>query len=143
MLCPYCFHPETKVLESRLVEEAVRRRRECLSCSIRFSTYEKPVFQLTVIKKDGREEPFQSAKLYNSLLKACSKTGPELIGQLAKKIESKLLSKKTNRLKTTFIGRVVLQELKKFDKIAYLRFATVHKKIHDQSSLEKELKILR
>ena|SRR3989338_7091881 len=143
MFCPYCFHQETKVLESRLINDSVRRRRECLSCQVRFTTYEKPVFQLAVIKKDGREEPFQIAKIHNSLLKACSKAEPEMISQLTKKIECKLLSKKTNRIKTTLIGKVVLQELRKLDKIAYLRFATVHKRIHDQQSLEKELEILR
>lgn len=143
MFCPYCSHQETKVLESRLINEAVRRRRECLSCNVRFTTYEKPVFNLTVIKKDGREEPFQSAKIKNSLLKACSKTEPEIIEQLAKKVERKVLSAKASRIKTTLIGKIVLQELKQFDKIAYIRFATVHKKINNPKSLEKELKIIQ
>ena len=142
MFCPYCAHEDTKVLESRLKDDSVRRRRECLSCSVRFTTYEKPVFQLSVIKKDGREEPFQTIKIQNSLQRACSKTEPEIIDQLTKRIERKVLSKKTNQLKTSQIGKLVLQELKKFDKIAYLRFATVHKDIDDPKLLEKELRIL-
>tara|TARA_Y100000310_G_scaffold200109_1_gene200111 strand:+ start:355 stop:798 length:444 start_codon:yes stop_codon:yes gene_type:complete len=142
MNCPYCSNEETKVLESRLKEAAVRRRRECLSCTTRFTTYEKPVFQLSVVKKDGREEPFQVSKIEDSLQKACSKTEPELIVQLTRRIERKVLSKKTNQIKTNQIGKLVLQELKKFDKIAYLRFATVHKQIDDPKLLEKELRMI-
>ncbi len=142
MYCPYCSHQETKVLESRLINEAVRRRRECLSCNIRFTTYETPVFQLSVIKRDGREESFQINKIQQSLEKACSKTEPELIPELTKRIEQKILSKKTNQVKTSLIGKLVLQELKAVDKIAYLRYATVHKKIEDPKLLEKELKII-
>ncbi len=143
MYCPYCSNEDTKVIESRLKAETVRRRRECLSCATRFTTYEKPIFQLSVIKKDGREEPFQISKVEDSLQKACSKTEPELITQLTKRVERRILTKKTNQIKTNQIGRLVLQELKKFDKIAYLRFATVHKQIDDPKSLEKELKLIR
>ena len=143
MYCPYCSHEDTKVLESRLKNEAVRRRRECLGCTARFTTYEKPVFQLSVIKKDNREEPFQIQKIQESLQKACSKIEPEIIQQITNRIERKILSKKTNQIKTSQLGKLVLQELKKFDKIAYLRFATVHKQINDPKLLEKELKIIR
>ncbi len=142
MDCPYCSNEDTKVLESRLKDDSVRRRRECLSCSVRFTTYEKPVFQLSVIKKDGREEPFQINKIEDSLQKACSKIEPELINQLTKRIERKVLSIRTNQIKTNQIGKLVLQELKKFDKIAYLRFATVHKQIEDPKLLEKELMLI-
>jgi len=142
MYCPYCSYQDTKVLESRLINEAVRRRRECLGCNVRFTTYETPVFQLSVIKRDGREEPFQINKVQQSLQKACSKAEPELITALAKRIERKILSKKTNQVKTSLIGRLVLQELKAVDKIAWLRYATVHKKIADPKLLEKELKII-
>ena len=142
MYCPYCSHQDTKVLESRLINEAVRRRRECLGCNVRFTTYETPVFQLSVIKRDRREEPFQINKIQQSLEKACSKAEPELITELTKRIEQKILSKKTNQVKTSLIGKLVLQELKAVDKIACLRYATVHKKIADPKLLEKELKII-
>ncbi|MBU0459710.1 MAG: transcriptional regulator NrdR [Nanoarchaeota archaeon] len=142
MFCPYC-SKETKVLESRLKDSSVRRRRECLSCSVRFTTHEKPVFQLSVIKKDQREEPFQIQKIQDSLQKACSKTEAEIIHQITQRIERKVIQKKTNQLTTNQIGKLVLQELKKFDKIAYLRYATVHKDIDDPKLLEKELKRIK
>jgi len=141
MLCPYCAK-ETKVLESRLIDDAVRRRRECLDCSNRFTTYEQAVFQLTVKKKDNREQPFDANKITESLKKACRKSDVTAILDLSKKIEAALLSKKKTILTTKEIGREVLKELKRFDKMAYVRYASIHKGIDDPKLLEKELSML-
>ena len=139
MYCPFCSYAETKVLESRLVDNSLRRRRECLKCQNRFTTYEKASFNFTVLKKDRHEEPFNLEKIKNGLRKACSKRQEEEIGQLAKKIEQKILAKKINCIKTSEIGKLVLKELKNFDQMAYLRFASVHKSIDDPQLLRKDL----
>jgi len=139
MLCPFCSHEETKVLESRIQDRSVRRRRECLSCAIRFTTHETFEFQLTVIKKDGREEPFNLSKLKSSIEKACNKINEEQLLSLTRSVEQKILSKKSSTIKTTEIGKLVLQELKKFDKIAYLRYTSVYKSIEDPVLLKKEV----
>lgn len=141
MLCPYC-NNDTKVLESRLTDDAMRRRRECFTCANRFTTYEKAVFNLTVVKKDGRVQPFDIQKVSCSIQRALGKVNEETIKIVTRKVEQKVLRKKVNSIKTTSIGRLVLQELKKTDKIAYLRFATVHKSIEDPKMLEKELQII-
>lgn len=142
MHCQLCSHEDTKVLESRLLDNSVRRRRECLKCRHRFTTYEKAVLSLSVLKKDGSLEPFELPKIVLSIQKACSKTNQETIQALSRKAEQKILQKKINPLKSTEIGRIVLQELKKFDKMAYLRFASVHNRIDDPKKLEKELSLL-
>ncbi len=142
MYCPFCSHEGTRVLESRLIENQVRRRRECGECSNRFTTYEKAVFHLIVLKKDGQEEPFNSDKIRSSIAKALAKEEDESIIHLAKRIEQQVLAKKERPLKTTTIGKIVLKELKKVDKIAYLRFASIHKKIDDPKQLEQELELI-
>ncbi len=142
MHCPYCSHEETKVLESRISEDALRRRRECLKCENRFTTYEKAVFQFSVIKKDGREQPFNTEKIKNSVMKAIGKVDDGPILALTKKIEQKILARKKNPIKTTEIGKVVLQELKRLDKMAYVRFATIHKSIENPQMLRKELQLM-
>lgn len=142
MHCPYCSHDDTKVLESRISEDALRRRRECLKCENRFTTYEKAVFQFTVLKKDGREQPFNTEKIKNSVMKAIGKAEEEPLLALTKKIEQKILSRKKNPIKTTEIGKIVLQELKKYDSMAYVRFATIHKAIEDPQMLRKELQLM-
>ncbi|MBI2668627.1 transcriptional repressor NrdR [Candidatus Woesearchaeota archaeon] len=142
MYCPFCSYADTRVLESRLTENSLRRRRECPECSNRFTTYETAVFHLTVTKKDGREEDFDIQKIYHSIAKACSKTDPATLMQLTKKIEQKILNKKNHPVKTTDIGRIVLSELKKHDKMAYLRYASVYKSIEDPLLLKKELKAI-
>ena len=142
MYCPFCTHNETKVLESRILESSLRRRRECLKCSNRFTTYEKAVFNRTVVKKDGREEPFNVQKLSTSIEKACGKVDSERTKLLAGRVEQKILKRKTNPIKTKEIGKYVLAELKRFDKIAYLRFTSIHKEIADPKMLEKEIKMI-
>ena len=142
MHCQFCTHRETKVLESRVLDDSIRRRRECLKCTNRFTTYEKAIFKLTVLKKDGREEPFNIQKLTASIQKACGKTDAETIRLIAKRAEQKILKKKNKPIKTTDIGRYVLTELKRFDKIAYLRFTSIYKEIEDPKVFEKELKLI-
>tara|TARA_Y100000310_G_scaffold35122_1_gene33233 strand:- start:312 stop:743 length:432 start_codon:yes stop_codon:yes gene_type:complete len=142
MYCPFCTNEDTKVLESRILEDSLRRRRECLKCSNRFTTYERAIFNLTVLKKDGKEEPFNVQKLTQSIQKACGKTEEETIKLLAKRVEKKILRRKSKPIKTTDIGRYVLSELRRFDKIAYLRFTSIHKEIEDPKVLEKELKLI-
>ena len=142
MNCPFCAHPGTSVLESRVVDDSMRRRRECEKCENRFTTYEKAVFHFSVIKKDDREEPFAIEKIQNSILKARGKEDDDLAPTLAKKIERKILLKKVNPVKTTEIGKLVLQELKRVDKMAYVRFASIHKAIDDPKMLKKELQLI-
>lgn len=139
LYCPFCLQANTKVLESRAIQESLRRRRECLNCSSRFTTYEKAVFQLKVLKRDGREQEFDLAKIQRGIEKACNKIDPATLSNLSQKIEQKILNKKTNPVKSTEIGNIVLQELKKFDQMAYLRFASVYKSIDDPKLLKKEL----
>jgi transcriptional repressor NrdR len=123
-----------------MLDESMRRRRECLKCENRFTTYEKIVLSLNVIKKDGRQQEFEINKITRSLEKACSKAADEKeLQELSKKIEQKILSKKMNPIKTAEIGKIVLQELKKVDKMAYLRYASVYKNIEDVKMLEKEI----
>jgi transcriptional repressor NrdR len=142
MFCPFCSNQETKVLESRISDDSLRRRRECLSCNNRFTTYEKAAFQLTVTKKNNKEEPFQLQKVVESIKRACNKIEPETVLALSKKVEQKIIKKKLSSIKTTDIGKIVLTELKKFDKIAYLRFASIHKGIEDPKLLEKEINLI-
>ncbi|MBI2572704.1 transcriptional repressor NrdR [Candidatus Woesearchaeota archaeon] len=139
MYCPFCSHEETKVLESRIVEGAMRRRRECLKCLSRFTTYERALFNFAVLKRDGRSEPFDVAKLTSSIQRACAKSEPEVVSHLTQTVYRKILNKRTNPIKSTLIGSLVLAELKKQDKMAYVRFATIHKKIEDPKLLEREL----
>jgi transcriptional repressor NrdR len=142
MYCPFCINEETKVLESRILEDSLRRRRECLKCTNRFTTYEKAVFNLTVIKKGGKEEPFNVQKLILSIQKACGKAEEDSIKLLAKRVEKKILKRKTNPIRTTDIGKYVLTELKRFDKISYLRFASIYKEMEDPKLLEKEIRLI-
>ena len=139
MYCPFCSKTNTKVLESRLLNESIRRRRECLNCTNRFTTYEKAKIHFKVIKRDGKEQEFNLNKIEESVSKACGKTPDEILINLTKKIEMKIINKKMNPLRTSEIGKTVLQELKRYDKIAYLRFASVHKEIDDPEILKKEI----
>lgn len=141
MNCPFCAE-ETKVLESRQVENSIRRRRECLECAQRFTTYEEAFFQLTVMKKDGRVRPFDPEKITQSLFKACNKTDSEVIREAGRKIERKLLAKHKAQISSKEIGKFALQELKKIDQMAYVRFATIHKGIDSTQALKKEVRLL-
>lgn len=147
MKCPYCSHPESKVIDSRPTEEglAIRRRRECLSCLKRFTTYEKiESIPIMVIKKDKTREPFDRDKLMNGLLRACSKR-PVPINQLEKiveEIESDIFSLEEREVTSKQIGEAVMSRLKNLDEVAYVRFASVYRQFKDINTFLTELKSL-
>lgn len=145
MICPYCSHPETKVLDSRESENSVRRRRECEKCNKRFTTYEKVEFDLTIIKKDNRREPFSREKLKNSMLKATGKRPipSEKIDKIVDEIEQELRNLKSYEIPSRKIGDRVMLKLKSLDKVAYIRFASVYKEFKDIDDLAEELKKVR
>ncbi|MBT3262434.1 transcriptional repressor NrdR [Candidatus Woesearchaeota archaeon] len=147
MLCPYCQNQDTKVIDSRETEneEATRRRRECLLCKKRFTTYERVETDLRVIKKDGTVTNYQREKLKSGILRACEKrpVKTETIHNTVNKIEAELRSKQKTDIPSKLIGELAMKELKKLDKIAYIRFASVYKDFEDIGSFEDELKKLK
>lgn len=143
MLCPYCAFDESNVLESRdaLEGRATRRRRECLKCKKRFTTYEKvEEIELKVIKKDGRVEDYSREKLDRCFEKACWKLGTEERGEIIDEIERKLLNYKSVEIPSREIGRIVMEKLKDIDPVAYIRFATIYQEIKDVSEFQKLIK---
>jgi len=143
MRCVFC-GKGTKVIDKRNNEETIRRRRECLSCKKRFTTYERPEVSITVIKKDGRREPFSREKILSGIMKACEKrpVSREMIDELVDKIESEI-RRSGDEIETKKIGDIVMRKLKILDKVAYIRFASVYRSFDDLSSFEKELKELK
>lgn len=147
MKCPYCEHSESKVLDSRVSKEmdAIRRRRECLRCGKRFNTAERIEEGLPfVVKKDGRRELFDRGKILNGLKKACEKR-PISINNLEKivsRIEYSLLERGDREIKGAEIGEVVMEELRKLDEVAYVRFASVYRQFRDINEFMEELKDL-
>ncbi|MEM3405859.1 MAG: transcriptional regulator NrdR [Candidatus Pacearchaeota archaeon] len=141
MKCIYCGHKETKVTNKRDINDFVRRRRECLRCKKRFTTYEKAEIDLIVIKKDGRREKFNREKLRNGILKACEKRpiAIEKIDKVIAEIEEEL-RKRGKEIKTKIIGEIVMKKLKKLDKIAYIRFASVYREFKDISDFKNVMK---
>jgi len=143
MRCAFCGNSETKVIDKRDSENITRRRRECLKCKKRFTTYERAEdLSLIVIKKDNRREQFDKEKLRKGLLKACEKRpiSVEKIDKIVEKIESSLRKLKTKEIKSSIIGEKVIKELKKLDKVAYIRFASVYKEFEDVNDFKKEIK---
>ncbi len=149
MRCPSCSHPDTKVVDSRDLEEeiSIRRRRECIKCGYRFTTFERvEMANLVVIKKDKRREPYLREKMEKGILRAAEKRPitSETINELITHIESELRGMSTNELTSKQIGAIVMKHLKKIDKVAYIRYASVYKEFEDLDSLEEELhKLLR
>ncbi len=146
MKCPYCHHEETKVIDKRETEEslATRRRRECLSCEKRFTTYERIETDLIVIKKDNRREKFSREKIKSGILKAIEKRpiSIEQVDQIIDNIEATLKSKNSSEISSSLIGELVMKKLKLLDKVAYIRFASVYREFEDPSSFLEEIKIL-
>ncbi|NET53798.1 MAG: transcriptional regulator NrdR [Merismopedia sp. SIO2A8] len=133
MRCPYCQHTESRVLESRSTEggQSVRRRRECLSCGHRFTTYERIEFvPVTVIKRDGRRESFNRSKLLRGMVRACEKTGitQRRLEVIVDEIEIQLQQKFGREVSSSEIGELVLQYLREESEVAYVRFASVYRK---------------
>ncbi len=140
MLCPYCGFDESNVLESRDAQEgrATRRRRECIRCQKRFTTYEKVGnIELKVIKKDGRVEDYQRQKLERCFEKACWKMSEEERTKLIDEIEMKLLNWPSVEIPSTEIGKMVMERLKGIDPVAYIRFATIYLNITSVDGFEK------
>jgi transcriptional repressor NrdR len=146
MLCPYCNNQETKVLDKRDNESVTRRRRECLKCSKRFTTYEKIELGLFVIKKDGQKEKFNRDKITKGITLCIEKRNltPEEIEDLIGKIEARVYrSAKDKDIATSKIGEIVMAELKKVDKVSYMRFAAVYKNLDSLEEFENEIKELK
>lgn len=146
MQCPFCQFLETKVLDSRDMETFTRRRRECLKCEKRFTTYERmEVATLTIIKKDGRRESFDREKILKGILIACQKRPIERakIDALVEDIEQELRKKDLSEIPSSMIGELIMKKLKDLDKIAYIRFASVYREFQDIVSFEQELKKLK
>lgn len=146
MKCPFCQSILSKVVDKRAVsgKGEIRRRRECLKCKKRFTTYESlAILELFVIKKDGRHECYNQEKLKNGILKALEKR-PEIdkASEVVDKIESKLRRKGLREIPTATLGKWVLAELKRVDGVAYMRFASVYRTFQNPQDFEKELKAL-
>ncbi len=147
MKCPFCGHQEDKVVDSRASAEglAIRRRRECLSCRKRFTTYEHVEEQrLMVIKKDGRREPFDRKKLLNGLVKACEKRpiSMDRLEQVVEEIEQDLSRNFEREVPSQEIGERVMKRLHALDPVAYVRFASVYREFKDAEQFMRELKDL-
>lgn len=149
MKCPFCGHSETKVLDSRPTEDntSIRRRRECISCLKRFTTYEKvediPVY---VVKKDGTREPFNKRKILSGILKSCEKRPVSIaeIEGIADDIEKQVYNTMKQEVPSQFIGELIMNRLKKLDDVAYVRFASVYRQFKDINTFMDELqKILK
>ena len=136
MKCPFCSHAETQVVETRVSEDGdfIRRRRQCGACEKRFTTYERPdVNYPTVVKKDGRRIEFERGKLLASMNLALRKrpVSTEQIDSAIERIEEKLLTLGVREIPSNRIGELVMRELKKLDKVAYVRFASVYRSFED------------
>jgi transcriptional repressor NrdR len=147
MKCPKCDADQDKVIDSRPWKDGavVRRRRECLSCNYRFTTYEEIEREdLRVIKRDGRYEPFDRRKIVMGLIKACEKrpVSPELIDKTADKLVEDLEQKYGREIPTTAIGEKIMDALKKLDEVAYVRFASVYRQFRDARDFVSEVKSL-
>jgi transcriptional repressor NrdR len=147
MRCPFCGHDETKVVDSRTSEsqDAIRRRRECLKCTERFTTYERrEEMPLMVIKKDGQVEPFDRSKLLRGLMVACAKrsVSVERIEALIDAVQSELHNSFRYEAESRQVGDMILRRLKDVDRVAYVRFASVYKEFQDLDEFTSELKDL-
>ena len=147
MKCIYCGYPESKVVDSRPLDDgtSTRRRRECLKCQRRFTTYEKAErTAVMVVKNDGRREEFDIEKIKHGLLKACEKRNisVDTIESMALSVERQVLNSVTPEVPSERIGALVMEELKKVDQVAYVRFASVYREFKDVSTFMTELKKL-
>ena len=147
MHCPYCGNKESEVVETRESSDldTIRRRRSCVTCGKRYTTYERiENVQLVVIKRDDRREQFSREKLKNGLLKACDKTiiPTEIIESMVTEIERELRGLGSLEVESKLIGEMVAKRLKKLDKVAYIRFASVFKRFVDVEDFEKEVQRL-
>ena len=144
MRCPFCAHPESKVGDSRPSDEgsSIRRRRECLACHKRFTTYETmESLPLMVIKKDGSRQTFDKTKLLNGMIRACEKRPVAFatLEEIANEIEQVLQNEMDREIPSARIGELVMERLKTVDEVAYVRFASVYRQFKDISTFMEEL----
>ena len=147
VICPFCAHQESKVVDKREGADGktTRRRRECLKCARRFTTFERvQTLDLLVIKKDGKREVFDRVKLRGGIIKACEKRpiSAQEVEKILDQVEADLRKKNVNEVSSKKIGELVIRRLKKIDEIAYIRFASVYRQFADLSDFEKELTML-
>jgi transcriptional repressor NrdR len=147
MKCPFCNHLEDKVVDSRETKEGdtIRRRRECMGCERRYTTYERiDEVPYMVIKKDGRREKFDRQKVLGGLLKACEKRPVSMskLSELVNQVESKVSDSPDREISTTEIGEFLMESLRDLDKIAYVRFASVYRDFQEEEAFFNELKQL-
>ena len=147
MRCPYCGFRESKVVDSRPADEgsSIRRRRECLSCEKRFTTYETVErMPLMLIKRDGTRQAYDRQKLLNGLVKACEKRPVSLmqLEQIVDYVEQKLFSSLESEVSSKVIGELVMEQLRKVDEVAYVRFASVYRQFKDINTFMEELNTL-
>ena len=147
MKCPYCSYEESKVIDSRSADEgsSIRRRRECLACAKRFTTYEMiEKLPLVVIKKDGRREFFDRAKLLNGIIRSCEKRpiSLDIMENLVDNVEQEIRNTIEREVATGLIGEIVMGYLKEVDQVAYVRFASVYRQFADIENFMQELQIL-
>lgn len=147
MICPYCGNRRDKVIDSRQSKEGdvIRRRRQCLACERRFTTYERiDEIPYMVIKKDGRREKFERQKVLTGLLKACEKRPVSMakLAEIVNEVEARLMESPEREISTTEIGELLMERLKALDKIAYVRFASVYRNFQDEEAFFNELKEL-
>lgn len=147
MKCPFCSHLQDKVVDSRETKEGdtIRRRRECLACERRFTTYERiDEVPYMVIKKDGRREKFDRQKVLNGLLKACEKRPVSMakLADMVNSVESRVSDSPDREISTTDVGEYLMEILRDLDKIAYVRFASVYRDFQDEEAFFNELKTL-
>ena len=145
MYCPYCSHKESKVTDKRESPEGIRRRRECLKCKKRFTTYEKASIEdIYVIKKDNRREKFSREKLENGIHRAFEKrpVENEKIRKMINEIEEQIRKKGKKEIKSSEIGELVMKKIKKIDNVAYIIFASVYRDFQDINDFKREIKEL-
>jgi transcriptional repressor NrdR len=146
MRCPFCGANKDKVIDSRAAEEgaAIRRRRQCLRCEKRFTTYEhiEQPSRLTVVKKDGTRVPFDRAKMLSGLEKACYKrpVSPQQLQQIVGEVEEEMLNRHEREVAAVDIGRELAERLKQLDQVAYVRFASVYKQFRDIDDFLEEVR---
>ena len=147
MKCPFCDYQEDKVLESRTVKggDAIKRRRECLSCGRRFTTYEQiEELRVMVVKKDGRREPFDRNKILKGMTAACEKRpiGTDALELLVDNIEREVYDSGLREIESSRIGEMVAEALRKVDKVAYVRFASVYRQFEDVGQFKEIVDVL-
>ena len=146
MHCPFCGHPHSKVTDSRMAETGIRRRRECQSCELRFTTYERvQAAALMVSKQDNRREEFNREKLISGIRKACTKrpVASRTIDKMVEDIEAELQHRGNMEVSTTVLGTMVMERLRELDRVAYIRYASVYRAFQDIESFEEVVRDLR